>query len=334
MSTAPKLSVIVPVFNPGAYLRACINSVLQQSYADWELILVDDGSTDGSASLCRAYAQADTRIRFISIPNSGVSVARNTGLENAHGEWIHFLDSDDYLELDAYAYLLQKQAACDADVIAMEHWVTRGDTESVHELDSACYGLFDNKRAVRLLLSCMPSAATKLFSRACIGDIRFTPGLARGEDTEFARCVMMRAARVLSDSRPLYHYVQTEESAVRGTFRADQLSMVDKLPEWIADLKTWDVESMRLQQVSGLHFLCSIYFDMYLDLLPWKAERRHVATMFRRLYQPNLLQQRFSACVKFLVFYILPALFCFLHVHLHKELRRKWRRKPSHKATP
>ncbi|MCL2670808.1 MAG: glycosyltransferase [Clostridiales bacterium] len=320
MSEQPTLSVIVPVYNPGRYLRACVESVFGQSFSDWELILVDDGSTDGSGEICREYTERDGRVVFRSIPNSGVSVARNTGLELARGQWLHFLDSDDYLEPDAYAHLLQIAASQNADAVGLEHWVKRGGTETLHELNAAQYGLVDGRGAVQALYRCSPFAWAKLFTRAIVGDTRFTPGLARGEDTEFARHVLMRAERVYLDSRPLYHYVQSEDSAVRGAFRASQLTMVDKIQEWIAELQEWDAEAAQLQRMSGLHFMCSIYFDMYADKKNWKAKRREVAAAFRRLYPQRGRELRFSVRVKFLIFYISPLLFCLLHRILHRDL--------------
>ena len=92
------ISVIIPVFNSELYLSQCIQSVLEQTLSDFELILVNDGSTDSSPGICDLYAQSDKRIKVIHIPNSGVSKARNVGIDNALGEWIVFIDSDDFVD--------------------------------------------------------------------------------------------------------------------------------------------------------------------------------------------------------------------------------------------
>mgnify|MGYP003291965729 CR=1 FL=1 len=97
----PLVSIIVPVYNTENYLPRCINSVLEQSYREWELLLVDDGSTDNSGTICDRYSCADNRIRTIHQTNGGVSKARNTGIDNANGDWICFVDSDDTLPTDA-----------------------------------------------------------------------------------------------------------------------------------------------------------------------------------------------------------------------------------------
>ena len=95
----PRFSIIIPIYNEEAYLREAIDSVLAQTVSDWELLLVDDGSTDASAAICADYAASDARIRMLRQPNRGLSAARNAGLAAAKGEWIAFLDGDDLLFL-------------------------------------------------------------------------------------------------------------------------------------------------------------------------------------------------------------------------------------------
>lgn len=95
--TSPKISVIVPVYKAEKYISQCIDSILQQSFTDFELLLIDDGSPDNSGKICDNYAIKDSRIRVFHQENKGVSIARNLGLENANGEWITFVDSDDYI---------------------------------------------------------------------------------------------------------------------------------------------------------------------------------------------------------------------------------------------
>ena len=96
MST-PAISVIIPVYNAEQYLRRCVDSVLTQSYTDFELLLIDDGSRDQSPAICDEYAAADHRVQVFHKPNGGVSSARNLGLDHARGQWITFIDSDDFI---------------------------------------------------------------------------------------------------------------------------------------------------------------------------------------------------------------------------------------------
>ena len=109
----PMISVIVPVYNSREYLSEAVHSVLNQSYEDWQLLLIDDGSTDGSGEECDQYAESDKRISAFHTENRGYNKARNIGLENAAGEWILFLDSDDFLARDALERLIDKSEGSD-----------------------------------------------------------------------------------------------------------------------------------------------------------------------------------------------------------------------------
>ena len=96
----PKVSIIVPIYNVKPYLKECLDSILVQTFSDFELILVDDGSTDGSERLADSYALSDPRVKVVYKENGGLSSARNAGLDLACGEYIYFVDSDDYIEPD------------------------------------------------------------------------------------------------------------------------------------------------------------------------------------------------------------------------------------------
>ena len=107
MTQETMLSVIIPVYNVEEYLAKCVDSILNQTYKNLEVILVNDGSKDGSGSICDAFAQKDPRVRVIHKENGGLSSARNAGIEAAKGEYITFVDSDDWIEADAYAHLME-----------------------------------------------------------------------------------------------------------------------------------------------------------------------------------------------------------------------------------
>ena len=113
----PTISIIIPVYNAERYLRKCIESVIAQTFKDWEMILVNDGSNDGSLAICQEYAEKDDRIRVIDKPNGGVSSARNKGLEIANGDWITFMDSDDWLDADAFEIYHEAAQRTGADII-------------------------------------------------------------------------------------------------------------------------------------------------------------------------------------------------------------------------
>jgi glycosyltransferase involved in cell wall biosynthesis len=117
------VSVVIPVYNVEKYLAECVDSVLGQTYTDYEIILVDDGATDSSGAMCDAYARNDPRIRVIHQKNGGLSAARNTGLKAARGEYVYFLDSDDYIEPQTLEVLLETAEREQADVVFFDGFV-------------------------------------------------------------------------------------------------------------------------------------------------------------------------------------------------------------------
>lgn len=125
------ISIIVPVYNTKNYLHRCIQSVIHQTHSDWELILVDDGSSDGSSEICDFYAERHENIIVIHLINQGVSNARNVGIDNAHGEWITFLDSDDWISTDYIANCGQKDENDDRKLILLPVYTISARTERV-----------------------------------------------------------------------------------------------------------------------------------------------------------------------------------------------------------
>ena len=117
-----ELSIIVPVYNTAQYLPQCIESILKQSFKNWELILIDDGSTDGSAEICEEWAQKDARIKVIHKVNSGQADCRNQALEICQGDYIGFVDSDDWIEESMYEVLMDDLKTTNSDIAICNHY--------------------------------------------------------------------------------------------------------------------------------------------------------------------------------------------------------------------
>lgn len=171
-----KISVIVPIYNVEPYLRKCLDSIRYQTHEDMEVILVDDGSADGCAAICDAYAAMDERFQVIHKPNGGVASARNAGLDAATGEWIGFVDPDDYIEQDMYEYLLNHAMAHNADLSVCElrvlvdgvqwWWMDHYDDVKV----------LDRERAIEMYLqrNMHDGCVNKLYRRGLWEDLRFS----------------------------------------------------------------------------------------------------------------------------------------------------------------
>ncbi len=226
MSKTRLISVIVPVYNTEKYLRKCLDSLVNQTYKNLQIILINDGSTDQSGEICEEYAKRDNRIIYKSVENGGVSSARNKGLALATGDYYHFPDSDDYLELDTYEYLLRLIDTHKCEAVNFEHFITYAEHEISHSMGDDRYGLFDNTASQINIMRGIQFCCNKFYSKEVISGLSFREDIYRGEDTLFAATALSRANNVWFDRRPLYHYVQSEDSACRGKLRPVQFTML------------------------------------------------------------------------------------------------------------
>ncbi|NLW78743.1 MAG: glycosyltransferase [Ruminococcaceae bacterium] len=207
----PSISVITPLHNAELFLTACIDSVLAQSFKDIELILVDDGSTDGSAAICDAYAKQDRRIKVLRQDHRGVSAARNAGLDAAAASLVSFVDADDTIAPNFLESLLATKKKCKADIALCGYeWVDENGTpigwaEPVRaacmDSDSALNKLFFHD--ISKPATVYTSACNKLYTRAIFGDIRFPKGRIF-EDYAVMYQLMAKARAVAADAAVLY----------------------------------------------------------------------------------------------------------------------------------
>ena len=314
MNSDPLVSVIIPVYNPGKYLYHCLDSITGQTYQNLEIILVDDGSTDDSLSVCREYAAADHRITVFHQENAGVSAARNRGMEAAHGDFYSFIDSDDFLETDTYEYLLKIWEKEQTDVVCFEYYNSFPNREDVHCFrNKSRYGRMDRRQAMREQVSGVPFCCVKLFSRKVVENLRFTVGLARGEDGQFACRAIHKASSVFYCDRPLLHYVQSEESAVRGVFRRSQLSCLNSSEK---EDPMWQdyPELTSLRHINFMHLCISLYCDMYADAADWRKEQKYAHKRFCETKKKTDMSGKcFKVKVKFAFFRVAPQLFAAVH---------------------
>lgn len=211
-----KISIIVPVYNTAKYLEQCIDSIVAQTYTDWELLLIDDGSTDRSGDICETYAAKDTRIRVFHKENGGVSSARNLGLDHAQGEWITFVDSDDYIEEN---FLKSFESNLDADlVVGNIQMIRKQEIEDIGSQISPGY-YNDIKSGVANCLTnlCFLAPWGKMFRRTLVLGLHFDESMCISEDTKyvFSFISSSRSLRVLANSEIencLYVYIAPPQS--------------------------------------------------------------------------------------------------------------------------
>lgn len=199
------ISVIIPVYNVEPYLRKCLDSIVHQTYRDLEILIIDDGSTDGSGKICDEYAEIDERAKVFHTENKGLSCARNLGLDNATGDWIGFVDSDDWIEPDMYEMLLIRAEEKGADVVECGVFTEYPKkTEERKRYNREISGMVAVQMLLRNELS--NDAWSKLWRRSCFTSIRF-PEKRVYEDVATTYRIFAAASRVCTIANSKYHYL-------------------------------------------------------------------------------------------------------------------------------
>lgn len=199
------ISIIIPIYNAEKYLHECIDSILAQTYKNWELLLIDDGSPDSCPAICDDYAKKDNRIKVFHKENGGVSSARNLGLENASGEWICFVDADDYISAN---YLECIDSNYDITFVESNTVSAHGETKTRDKLYARKYRTKNDLSEFfcnNLNTSIARVPWGKIIKRTVIGDTRFIDGQRIGEDTVFMFQIYQKKP-TLSITNGYYYY--------------------------------------------------------------------------------------------------------------------------------
>jgi glycosyltransferase involved in cell wall biosynthesis len=221
------ISIIVPVYNAKEYLSTCVGTILNQSYKNTEVILIDDGSADGSGELCDEYARANKNVRVIHKENEGAAVARNVGIEAARGEYITFADADDFMRENCLSRLMEiaEEAKCSIVQCGYEFGASRGFTKPFRR---GGYAVYPGRKA--LLDKEMRSTVWgKLYRREAIGNFRLPPGKVN-EDEFFIYKVIYNADVVAISKERLYYYFRRLDGV---TNRIQTLGQLDSRNDWL-----------------------------------------------------------------------------------------------------
>jgi glycosyltransferase involved in cell wall biosynthesis len=230
------VSVIVPVYRSEAYLGSCIDSILRQTLSRLEVILVDDGSPDGCGAICDRYAARDSRVKVIHQPNGGVAKARNAGLDAATGDWIAWVDSDDFIEPDMFQRMLEAAVESRADVCVCGRFEERPGSTGFFGFPRKV--LLDQKGAIRALLESRvldDALYDKLWNRRLFADIRFPEGKTY-EDLATVYRLLLKVRRVLCLPEPKYHYRHRKGSIMSDTSLPNRMNHYEFARQRYADL--------------------------------------------------------------------------------------------------
>ena len=236
--SVPLVSVIVPVYNVEPYLERCVRSVLAQTFADFELLLIDDGSTDNSGTMCDAFAAKDARIRVIHKPNGGQSEARNLGIDLAVGDYIAFVDGDDYIEPNNLELLLTmlRENGCDVACGSVTNcYEGKRIPQCSERVSFVCTG----EEALQKLLEAVyitGSHCGKLMTRKAIGDHRFPLGKTY-EDAFFLPAVLFYST-VAVTTEPIYNYWHRQNSTTTLPFSEKAMHIIEAYEYTLDFVKT------------------------------------------------------------------------------------------------
>ena len=268
------VSVIVPVYNTAQFLPHCIDSILSQNFSDFELLLIDDGSTDGSGQICDSYAEKDNRVRVFHKENGGVSSARNLGLNEAKGKWVCFVDSDDELMPNALQVMVGR-AYDGVDLVMAGYEVYNDVGEKTYSIEKCISNLIPNESAVKEMYA--PTdyryqgyISSKLFrlSLICLNSIRFAEDIFFNEDRLFVTQFICISGRDVSYTTiPVYRYFERPESAMMSLRKFFN-------PKFVTDLDA----QIKMREVVGSRFENEKWHEI-VDFSVYESYRRIVGMM-------------------------------------------------------
>lgn len=328
MSEKLCISVIIPVYNKEKYISRCLDSVLAQTYKNLEIILIDDGSTDASLSICRQYAEKDKRIEVIAKPNGGVSSARNCGLEHCTGELVAFVDSDDWLELEYFEELVRCLQEYHADIaggylreISEKYYTVKTqchETGKVIVTQRAQVDWCDHTRSQREVFGAV-------YKNDVIQKLRFAEDITIGEDTLFFAQAVGRMKIMAKLDKALYNYSLNDTSAMGERWNTSKLSVFEAYRR-MKEIFRNDSElypAVRVANASNSLYIATRYYadDNFVKegLLPCKRTFREDAVP---LVKCLIHDRQWFSLGKALVFWISPEMFVRIY-HLRYRNGRK-----------
>ena len=223
------ISVIVPIYNVERYLPKCIESILNQTYKDLEIILVNDGSTDSSLNICQEYMLRDDRIKIVNKKNGGLSSARNAGLEIASGKYISFIDSDDFIHETMYEKMISLNIRCNTDICICDYY-TFANQEFCgfqYKDENSFFEIMDKEEVIkRYLLGNWIAAWDKLYKRSLFDNLKFPEGILN-EDEAIMLFVFDKCNKICYLNEKLYYYLRREGSITTSISLKNNLHWIE-----------------------------------------------------------------------------------------------------------
>lgn len=258
-----KISVIVPIYNVEKYLRQCIDSIINQTYKNLEIILVNDGSPDNCGAICDEYSSKDERIKVIHKKNGGLSDARNVGLEIASGDFISFVDSDDWIDIDTYEIMMNNIIKYNAN-IAVSNINYVYDEKSKPKYDEENIHIFNREEAMNELIHdglVQAVVWNKIYKKELLDNMQFKVGKLN-EDEFFTYKICARAEKIVYIPNILYQYRQRENS-IMSNYSIKRLDGVEALYERLQFIRK-EFPHLYVQDKLIFCYACIYHYQMIL----------------------------------------------------------------------
>ncbi|MCM1440273.1 MAG: glycosyltransferase [Roseburia sp.] len=257
----PELSVIVPVYKVEKYLKRCICSILNQTFSDFELILVDDGSPDNCGKICDFYSGIDKRIKVIHKSNAGLGAARNSGLEAAQGIYVTFVDSDDWISADAFSYMIGLIKKHGADIISTSYQLSKKMGEKIRMSDQVIV-MNRNEAVYKYMQIGMSrrendySVCGKIYKRYLFESVRFPEGQLY-EDAVTNYILLQKVHKYVKSEKVCYFYFQNSASIVHSPFKEQDyrdMMLVAKQFVELSKRESGEVQLLAKQKMARTYF--------------------------------------------------------------------------------
>lgn len=302
------LSIIIPIYNVEKYLSTTLDCVLNQTFRDFELILVDDGSTDSSGEICDQYAKNDNRIKVIHKKNEGVSEARNVGVATASGDYIGFVDSDDIIEPIMYEHMVKAALDYDCEIVQCEH--DRHSTQSniSYEITDENFTISTGEKVVGDIFIKTGGRCTnilalwsKIYKRELFDGIIFPYGKVY-EDEARTYQVILKARKVGELNVPLYHYVERNNSIITGIAIHKCLDKAWALKDRMDFFRNKNRNLFFKSVSSYLNFLKSTYVNMLKGIVIYTNEDKQIQKLLNESYSDfKLVADKYTLIYLFMI---------------------------------
>lgn len=299
----PSISIIVPIYKVEKYLPRCIDSILSQSFQDFELILIDDGSPDQCGAICDAYAKKDERVIVIHQENANASASRNAGINISHGEWLAFIDPDDWIHRD-YLKILYEGAEEDTDIVICDCLVT--DSDVVTDCDTTqVQFITNNLEEIEKNRIARTRVWGRLVRKTTVGDLRFITGTEPSEDSCFNELLFDREMKFRITDAKLYYYFMRPDSAIHVHLGLGSLNTIAPMLEQLAKIDNPEKRSRIIQRCYK-----NVLYPRYLEM--YKPNYEIVRTRCKELFtllRPYLKELNLKNRIVFSMFTTFPQLY-------------------------